>query len=112
MRVVEAGGCQSLSQSASEQPGVCVCVQVTVEDEGELRTLVDAARMEKKEERVSSYRVIVAATRQSRASLDSSSTQYRSCENLLQHLQAVAEHSALTGEGTGFESLPGRVGPT
>ena len=78
---------------------VCVCVQVTVEDEGELRTLVEAARMEKKEERVSSYRVIVAATRQSRASLDSSLSHYRSCENLLQHLRAVAEHSALTGEG-------------
>ena len=77
----------------------CVCVQVTVEDEGELKTLVEAARMEKKEERVSSYRVIVAATRQSRASLDSSLSHYRSCENLLQHLQAVAEHSALTGEG-------------
>ncbi|KAK7107248.1 uncharacterized protein [Littorina saxatilis] len=71
---------------------------VTVEDEGELRTLVEAARMEKREERVHSYRVIVTATRHTRASTDSSPSRYKSCENLLQHLQAVAEHSANTDD--------------
>ncbi|KAK7493038.1 hypothetical protein BaRGS_00015768, partial [Batillaria attramentaria] len=72
-----------------------VTTPVTGENEAELKTLVGAAMME---ERVSSYRVIVASTKQFLRLDSGGPIRSRSHENLLQHLQAVAEHSAQIDE--------------